>query len=158
MNLNKVIIVGNVVADPEMRQTPSGQSVTSFRVATNRIWSDKSGNRQENTEFHNVVAWGRNAEIASQFLKKGGLVLVEGRIETGSWDDKKTGEKRFRTEIITEKIQLGPKGGRSAEGLGFSQRDQKDNSSSGNQGEVSDLPEIKMDDEEEEIKAKDIPF
>jgi single-strand DNA-binding protein len=110
MNFNKVIIIGNLCADPELRNTPSGQPVCNFRIATNRIWTDKQTNeKQQKTEFHSVVAWRRLAEIVSQFLKKGSLLLVEGRLETRSWDDA-SGNKRYRTEIIAENIQLGPKG------------------------------------------------
>lgn len=150
MNFNKVIIVGNVVADPELRQTASGQSVSSFSVATNRIWNDKSGAQQKDTEFHNVVAWGRSAEIASQFLKKGNSVLIEGRLQTRSWDDKQTGQKRYRTEIIAERLQLGPKGGRASAGG-------DDDVSRPDDSDDKNLPEVNIDDEED-IKARDIPF
>src|SRR3989344_7716609 len=108
MNLNKVQILGRVTADPQLRSTQSGQAVTSFSVATNRYWKGKDGNRQEETEFHNVVAWGRQAEIAAQYLVKGALVYVEGRLQTRKWQDKQ-GQDRRTTEIICENIQLGPK-------------------------------------------------
>ena len=85
MNLNRVFILGNVVAPPEARMTPSGQTVATFRVATNRVWKDQSGNKQEAAEFHGIVAWGRLAEIARQYLTKGQLIFVEGRIQTRSW-------------------------------------------------------------------------
>ena len=118
MNFNKVIIIGNLCADPELRNTPSGQPVCNFRIATNRIWTDKQTNeKQQKTEFHSVVAWRRLAEIVSQFLKKGSLLLVEGRLETRSWDDA-SGNKRYRTEIIAENIQLGPKGTGGTGGTG----------------------------------------
>ncbi|MCK4520888.1 single-stranded DNA-binding protein [Candidatus Parcubacteria bacterium] len=110
MNLNKVFLVGNLTSDPELRNTPTGQSVCNFRIATNRIWNDKAtGQQQQKTEYHSIVAWRRLAEIASQFLKKGSLVLIEGRLETRSWEDP-AGNKRYRTEIIAERMQLGPKG------------------------------------------------
>lgn len=108
MNLNKVFIVGRTTAQPELRKTAGGQSVTTFSVATNRVWTDKAGARQEDTEFHNVVVWGRQAEIASQFLVKGAMVLVEGRLATRSWQDK-NGATHKNTEIICERFQLGPK-------------------------------------------------
>src|SRR3989344_3871784 len=108
MNLNKVFIIGRLTADPQLRTTPSGQSVGSFSIATNRTWNDKSGKRQDQTEFHNVVAWGRQAEIASQFLTKGSMVLIEGRLQTRSWQDKQ-GQTRKTTEIICERLQLGPR-------------------------------------------------
>jgi single-strand DNA-binding protein len=115
VNLNRVIIIGNVAASPELRTTPSGQSVCNFRVATNRMWKNKTtGENQKETEFHTVVAWGRLAEISSQFLIKGSLVMVEGRLRTRSWQDN-AGAKHFRTEIVAEGMQLGPKGvGRSS--------------------------------------------
>lgn len=109
MNLNKVFLIGRLVSDPEMRSTPQGQPVCSFRMATNRVWIDKVTNqKQEKTEYHNVVLWQRLAEIAFQYLTKGSLVFIEGRIETRSWQDA-SGNKKFRTEIIGERLQLGPK-------------------------------------------------
>lgn len=108
MYLNKVILIGRLVVDPETRSTASGQTVCSFRLATNRVWTDKAGQKQEKTEYHNIVLWRRLAEIASQYLKKGSLVLIEGRIQTRSWQDQ-SGNKRFRTEVIAERMQLGPR-------------------------------------------------
>lgn len=109
MNLNKVFLIGRLVIDPEMRTTPQGQSVCNFRIATNRVWTNRATNqKQEKTEYHNIVLWRRLAEIASQYLTKGSLVLIEGRIETRSWQDA-SGNKRFRTEIIGERMQLGPR-------------------------------------------------
>src|SRR3989338_690208 len=110
MNLNKVLLIGNLTRDPEVRTTPGGQAVASFGMATNRIWNNQqTGQREQRTEFHNIVCWRRLAEIAGQYLKKGGSVYIEGRIETRSWDDPKTGEKRYRTEIIAENLQMGPR-------------------------------------------------
>jgi len=108
VNLNKVILVGRVVNDPELRTIPSGQPVCSFRLATNVIWTNSSGQKQEKTDFHNIVLWRRLAEIASQYLTKGSLVMIEGRIQTRSWQDQ-SGNKRFRTEIVGQRMQLGPK-------------------------------------------------
>ena len=104
--LNKVFLVGNLGRDPEVRSTPSGQPVASFSVATSRKWRDRDGNRQEQTEWHNVVCWGKQAEIAGQYLQKGKQVFIEGRLQTRSWDDKNSGEKRYRTEIICENFQM----------------------------------------------------
>jgi len=109
MNLNKVFVIGNLTRDPELRTLPSGQPVASFGVATNRFWT-REGKREEQTEFHNVVMFGRLAEIASQYLAKGKMVMVEGRLQTRSWEDKEGG-KRNRTEIVAERMQLGPRGG-----------------------------------------------
>ena len=108
MDLNKVIIVGRVTADPQLRTTPGGQAVTTIGVATNRNWTDKNGQKQEEAEFHNVVLWGRQAEVASQFLVKGATVLIEGRLRTRSWTDKQ-GQQRRTTEIMAERMQLGPR-------------------------------------------------
>src|SRR5271157_4346102 len=108
MDFNKAIIVGRVTANPELRTTPGGQAVTTISVATNRVWTDKSGAKQEEAEFHNVVLWGRQAEIASQFLVKGATVLIEGRLRTRSWTDKQGAQHRT-TEIMAERMQLGPR-------------------------------------------------
>ncbi len=107
MNLNKAIIVGRLTRDPEARTTTSGHNLTNFALATNRVWNDQQGNRQESTEFHNIVAFGRLAEICSQYLNKGRLVLIEGRIQTRSWQDQ-NGVKKYRTEIVAENMQMGP--------------------------------------------------
>ena len=115
MNLNKVILVGNLTSDPELRSTPSGQTVCNFRMATNRVWTDKaSGQKQQETEYHTIVAWGRLAEIASQFLTKGSLAMIEGRLRTRSWQDS-VGNKRFRTEVVAQTLQLGPRGQKTIE-------------------------------------------
>ncbi|MDH3253821.1 MAG: single-stranded DNA-binding protein [Acidobacteriota bacterium] len=104
--LNKVMLIGNLGRDPEVRSTPSGQTVASFSLATNRKWKDRDGNRQEQTEWHNIVCWGRQAEIAGQYLSKGRQIFVEGRLQTRSWDDKQSGEKRYRTEIVCDNFQM----------------------------------------------------
>lgn len=116
--LNKVMIIGNLGRDPEVRTTPSGQNVANFTVATNRKWKDRDGNLQEKTEWHQVVCWGRQAEIAGQYLTKGKLVYVEGRLETRSWEDKTHGDKRYRTEIICDNFQMLGRRGDSYEGGG----------------------------------------
>ncbi len=108
MNLNKVLLIGNLTRDPEMRSLPSGQPVVSFGLATNRVWS-KNGQKQTQAEFHNIVAFGRLAEIASQYLSKGKMAYIEGRLQTRSWQDKE-GNKKNRTEVIAERLQLGPRG------------------------------------------------
>lgn len=151
MDLNKVFILGRLTADPQLRQTAGGQSVVNFSLATNRVWVDKSGTKKEEAEFHNIVLWGRNAEIASQFLAKGRLVLIEGRLQTRSWEDKQ-GQKRKTTEIIGERIQLGP---RPAGNSQFSETRQP--------SEKIDQPAPKdevpvIDADEEEIKPEDLPF
>jgi single-strand DNA-binding protein len=112
MYLNKAIVCGFITRDPELKSLPSGMKVVSFGIATNRTWKDQSGNKQEATEFHNIVAFGKTAEIVGQYLFKGSLVIVEGRIQTRTWE--KDGIKHYRTEIITENIQLGPKSPKTA--------------------------------------------
>ena len=110
MNLNKVFLIGRLTQDPEVRSTPSGQQVATIRMATSRVWNDQATRqKREATEFHTIIAWGRLAEICGQYLKKGGLALFEGRLQTRSWDDKNTGAKRYVTEIVAENMQLGPR-------------------------------------------------
>lgn len=109
MNLNKVFVLGNVTRDPEQKNLPSGQPVASFGVATNRFYT-QNGEKKQDTEFHNIVTFGRLAEIASQYLKKGSLVLIEGRLRTRNWQDS-SGNKHYRTEITAERLQLGPRAG-----------------------------------------------
>ena len=109
MNLNKVILIGRLTRDPETKTIPSGQLVCTLGLATNRVWTNReTSQKQEKTEYHNVVLWRRLAEIASQYLTKGSLVLIEGRIQTRSWEDS-SGNKRYRTEIVAERLQLGPR-------------------------------------------------
>lgn len=110
--LNKVLLIGNLGKDPEMRSLPSGQPVASFTLATSRRWRDKNGQKQEQTEWHQIVIFGKQAEIAGQYLTKGKQIYVEGRIQTRSWDDRQTGEKKYRTEIVCDNFQmLGQRGG-----------------------------------------------
>jgi len=150
MNLNKVFILGRLTADPQLRSTASGQQVASFALATNRVWTDKAGQKQEATEFHNIVVWGRQAEIASKFLTKGSLALIEGRMQTRAWDDKE-GQRRKTTEIVAERIQLGPRSANTMQG-------KRDFSP----GEAPNVPkkeeEIPIIDVDEEIKSEDLPF
>lgn len=152
MNLNKVFLVGNLTRDPELKTLPSGMPVTSFGVATNRVWRSQQGERQEEVQFHNVVVFGRQAETVSQYLKKGSLVMVEGRIQTRSWDGK-DGTKQYRTEIVAERVQFGPRSSGQAKG-GF----RSETPQPGNQKEPTreELPEIDIN--EEDIKAEDLPF
>lgn len=111
--VNKVILIGNLGRDPEMRSLPSGQAVATFSIATNRRWKDRDGQKQEQTEWHNIVVFGRQAEVAGQYLTKGKQIYLEGRLQTRSWDDKQSGEKKYRTEIVCENFQMlgGPGGG-----------------------------------------------
>ena len=104
--VNKVILVGNLGRDPELRSTPSGQPVATFSLATSRKWRDKEGNRQEQTEWHQIVCWGRQAEVAGEYLTKGKQIYVEGRLQTRSWDDRNTGEKKYKTEVVCDNFQM----------------------------------------------------
>lgn len=183
MNLNKVFILGNLTADPIVRSLPSGQIVANFGVATNRVFYDKNGQKQQQTEFHNVVAFGKIAEIAQQYLKKGSLVLIEGRLQTRNWEDS-AGNKRTRTEIITERLQLGPKNLQQTPEINIpaeeptppqeelkeeipvieevppeaeiqeNQETQKEE----NQTQQIDAKALEKDKEDEEINIEDIPF
>src|SRR3990167_11028525 len=119
MYLNKAFVIGNLTRDPEVKSLPSGIQVGTFSVATNRVWKDKNGAKQENTDFHNVVVFGRQAEIVGQYLKKGSSVLVEGRMQTRSWDDA-SGVKKYRTEIVADRIQFGPRAAGATGGGGYS--------------------------------------
>ncbi|MEA1937034.1 MAG: single-stranded DNA-binding protein [Patescibacteria group bacterium] len=163
MNFNKAIVVGNVTRDPEIRTTPSGQNVASIGVATNRVWNTASGEKQEKTEFHNIVAWGKLAEICGQYLTKGQLVLFEGRMETRSWEGQ-DGVKKYKTEIIAENMQMGPRT-RSQENSGGSYQNpvekKNENASSPQTEAPKQQPapqENKKASGEEEIKIEDIPF
>ena len=114
--INKVILLGNLGKDPEIRSTQGGQQVANFTIATNRRWRDRDGNRQEQTEWHYIVAWGRQAEIAGQYLTRGSKIYLEGRLQTRSWEDRNSGEKRYRTEVVCENFQM--LGGRGDGGKG----------------------------------------
>lgn len=163
MYLNKVLIYGNLTRDPEMRSTASGVQVTSFGVATNRVYKDKNGQKQEATEFHNVVVFGRQAETTSQYLKKGSSALVEGRLQTRSWDQ--DGQKKYRTEIIAERIQFGPRGAGGGGGAPVGgdntggQKSQEPQSQAQAQGKGAyNGSEEQVDYPDEDINPDDIPF
>jgi single-strand DNA-binding protein len=157
MYLNKAIVIGNLTRDPELKSLPSGIQVTSFSVATNRVWKDKNGARQESADYHNVVVFGRQAETAAQYLKKGASVLVEGRMQTRSWDAA-DGQKKYRTEIIADRVQFGPRGGAApAGGQGAGSKSQDFDgagSKSVDKNEGLDTIEYPV----EEINPEDIPF
>lgn len=163
MNLNKVFLIGNLTSDPETRNTPSGDTVCTFRMATNRIWNDKkTGDRQQKTEYHTVVTWRKLADIASQYLAKGRMVFVEGRIQTRSWEDS-SGNKHYKTEIIAENLQLGPRLSTSNQSPSPATKTSKPSTSKGKKNQkqetkqVEDIPTIEEGDEGE-IDVNDIPF
>lgn len=147
MYLNKVLLIGNLTRDPELKALPSGIKVTSFSLATNRVWRDKDGKTQESTEYHNVVVFGRQAETSGQYLKKGQSALIEGRLQTRSWDQ--DGAKKYRTEIIADRVQFGPKSGGNTASAGQTNKDEGTD-------KLSDSAEI--DYPEDEINPDDIPF
>jgi single-strand DNA-binding protein len=146
MYLNKAMIIGNLTRDPEIKALPSGIKVASFSVATNRVWKDKNGVKQENVDYHNVVVFGKQAEIVGQYMRKGSSILVEGRMQTRSWDDA-SGVKKYRTEVVVDRMQFGPKreGGVAPSFGGAPVEDDK---------KALDTIEYP----EEEINPEDIPF
>ncbi|TSC55908.1 MAG: single-strand DNA-binding protein [Parcubacteria group bacterium Greene0714_21] len=166
MNVNKVFLIGRLTDTPDFRKTASGQSVCSLRIATNRVWTDKTGQKQEEAEYHTVVLWARLADIASQYLNKGNMVFIEGRLKTRSWQDA-SGIKKYRTEVIAERLQLGPKS-QSGGAMGGPAQTRQDvptattspdirpeNSAPRDVGGDGEIPIIE---EDEEIDVKDIPF
>ncbi|MDD5433552.1 MAG: single-stranded DNA-binding protein [Candidatus Pacebacteria bacterium] len=166
MFLNKAIIFGNLTRDPERRSLPSGQAVVSMGVATNRIYFDQNKQKHEDTEFHNVVIFGRQAEVAAQYLKKGSSVLIEGRIKTRNWQDQQ-GQKHYKTEIIAERMQLGPRTSSNYPQNPPQQRSEYEPSSDSQEipiieEETSNSPGLAVDDslidDNNEIDVKDIPF
>ena len=150
MNLNRVILIGNMTRDPEIRSLPSGQPVASFGLATNRMWKGKDGTQQKHTEFHNIVMFGRLAEIAHQYLKKGSSIMVEGRIQNRSWQGQ-DGVKKYKTEIVAENMQMGPKSHRPETA------NQTPNEQTEKQEEKqNEIPTVEYP--EDEINPNDIPF
>jgi len=143
MNLNKVFLIGNLTRDPELRALPSGTSVVSFGIATNRVWKDKNGVKQEDVQFHNIVVFGKQAEIAKQYLSKGSSVFIEGRTQTRTWEAQ-DGQKRSKTEIVSERLQLGPRRGEP-------QKPSQVNSAKPEPLETIEYPE-------EEVNPDEIPF
>lgn len=151
MYINKVFLFGNLTRDPELRALPSGMNVASFSVATNRVYKDRDGKKQEQTDFHNVVVFGRQADTINQYLKKGSSVFVEGRMQTRSWE--KDGKKNYRTEVIADRVQFGPRGGGGGGGGGRKQDDEMG-------GSQDDAPSSGpgIDYPKDEINPDDIPF
>ena len=165
MDLNKVMLIGNITRDPELRTTPTGQSVASFGLATNRSWKDpNSGERKSVADFHNIVAWGKLAEICGQYLRKGSKVYVEGRIQTRSWQGQ-DGSKKYTTEIIMENMIMLD---RKPQGQGgFTPASSAARPSAPNSPQSSaqpappqpeEIPTIQIDDSQDEVRIEDIPF
>jgi single-strand DNA-binding protein len=158
MYLNKAFLYGNLTRDPELKALPSGQQLASFGLATNRTYKDKNGQKQEATEFHNIVAFGRPAEVIAQYVKKGRPIFIEGRIQTRSWDDKESGKKNYRTEIVVDNFQFGDGGRGPSTGSASSPQAISGQAAQGEESQVApkDADEIKYPDEE--INPEDIPF
>ncbi len=167
MNLNKVMLVGRLTRDVETRNTPAGQTVATISMATNRFWKDKNGQRQDQTEFHNVVLWGRLAEIAGQYLSKGQEAYVEGRLQTRKYTAKDGTERRV-TEIVAENMQLGSRAqGQSSDTPSSASSFQSNTPSAPSaspaatapqEAPAESLPTINLDEEEGEIRIEDVPF
>lgn len=164
MNVNKVILVGRLTRDPEIRTTPSGQTVATIGLATSDHWNDKGGQKQERTEFHTVVVWGRLAEIAGQYLTKGQEAFFEGRLQTRTYTDK-AGVERKAVDIIASSMQLGSRPqGAGASGGNYAPRQvapaqQRPAPQARQQAPVEEeIPTINLDDERDEIRIEDVPF
>ena len=151
MDLNKVQLIGRLTRDPETRSTPQGSQVTTFSVATNFSWKDQTGNRQDKSEFHNIVAWRKLAEISAQYLKKGSRIYCEGRLQTRSWDDQQ-GQKKFRTEIVLDNMIMLDSKGSSMGGGGNTPFP------SGPASNNSAQPMPPAPPADDEIRVEDIPF
>ena len=151
MYLNKAIIIGNLTRDPELKSLPSGVQVASFSLATNSVWKDKDGGKKEDTQFHNIVVFGRQAETVSQYLRKGSSALVEGRIQTRSWDAP-DGTKKYRTEIVADRVQFGPRP--PAGGASTPAADANDTAPSANES----MPVDSIEYPEDNVNVDDIPF
>jgi single-strand DNA-binding protein len=153
MYLNRALIIGNLTRDPQLKALPSGQKACEFGVATNRVWKDQSGAKKEATDFHNIVVFGRVAENCGAYLKKGQNVMVEGRIQTRSWDGP-DGKKNYRTEIVADNVQFGAKTGGAPSAGGF--QSEGGPSTGGAHAAPSSAPEINYP--TEDINPEDIPF
>src|SRR3989338_5819324 len=155
MYLNKVLLYGNLTRDPELKALPSGSQVAEFAVATNRVYKDKNGAKQEEVDFHNIVAFGKTAEIIAQYLKKGRPVFIEGRIRTRSWESKDGTGKRYKTEIVLENFQFGPS---AREGGGGGTNNAQPTTGSKPEEPKEESSGAGIQYPQEEINADDIPF
>lgn len=156
MYLNKAFVLGNLTRDPELKSLPSGVQVATFGVATNRVYKDKEGNRQESAEFHNIVVFGRQAETTAQYLRKGSTALIEGRLQTRSWEGQ-DGQKRNRTEIVADRVQFGPRGDGGSGGSGAANKPAESKESGGKNAQEGGNDES-INYPEEDINPEDIPF
>ena len=159
MNINKAILVGRLTRDPEVRTTATGQTVTSISLATNRFWKDKNGQKQDQTEFHNVVLWGRLGEIAGQYLTKGQEAYVEGRLTTRKYTGK-DGIERRTTEIVAENMQLGSRAGQNngQTSGNYNKPNTPPQAQTEQTSVIEEIPTINLDEEEDEVRIEDVPF
>lgn len=141
--INKVILIGNIIKDPEIKTLLSGQGLATFSLATNRTWKDKDGSKKEQAEYHNIVIFGKLSDVVAKYCKKGMKIYIEGRLQTRSWDDQ-NGAKKYRTEIIGENLSM-------------LSRFEKDNTEAIKE-ELSDVTHATVQYDEEEINIEDIPF
>ncbi len=154
---NQAIIVGNMARDPELRTTQNGRSVTSFAVATNRVWQDQNGETQEQADFHNIVAWGKLAELADQYLSKGRRVMVVGRLQTRSWEGD-DGKKNYRTEIVANELNFLDRPGDDS-GADASESSQSEEASSDKkQSQKGDNSEVQIEDLDDDVDLSEVPF
>lgn len=153
MYLNKAMIIGNLTRDPELKSLPSGVKVANFSLATNRFWKDQNGARQEATDYHNIVAFGRTAENIAQYMRKGSSMYVEGRLQTRSWEVE--GKKNYRTEVMADSIQFGPKAGGAPTG-GQAPSAAAPKASAPSEPAAPSVDTIEYP--EEDINPEDIPF
>ena len=151
MYLNKAILFGNLTRDPELRALPSGMNVCNFSIATNRVFKDRDGKKQEQTDFHNIVVFGRQADTVAQYLKKGSSVFVEGRMQTRSWE--KEGQKQYRTEVVADRVQFGP--------IGSGSGSRSSGAEQGGDAPMEEMPSsggAGIDYPKDDINPDDIPF
>ncbi len=156
MDLNKAMIIGRLTRDPELRSTPSGKNVVNFSLATNLVWTDGQGQKQEKVEFHNIVAWGKLADIIGQYLKKGAKAYIEGRLQTREWTGQQDNVKRYRTEIIAENMIMLDRAGANAGGGQFGQNQAPIPTAP--QEPIINIDEVDNNVQEDEIKVENIPF
>lgn len=146
MYINKAIVYGNLTRDPELKALPSGMQVATFSLATNRVFKDRDGKKQEQADFHNIVVFGRQAETVAQYLKKGSTAFVEGRMQTRSWEQ--DGQKKYRTEVVADRVQFGPRGGGAPAGGGAAPKSSEQDAAA----------PTGIDYPADEINPDDIPF
>lgn len=156
---NSVTLIGNITRDIELKALPTGMKIANFSIATNRTWKDKTGAKKDETEFHNLVAFGRTAEVIQQYCHKGDQILVDGRIHTSSWEDKTSGGKRYKTEIMVEAFQFGQKKGTpGAPQASRTNETPQDGEKGDNQDYGAPGEDLGVNQVVQEVNPEDIPF